>query len=122
MRAGCITQNIAATQTFGTRGIGTSTARLKSGAAKPWGRNHRRRAETRRHPPPLRYGAAPLCIVSHTLKLGRDVGLAKSGFRPTSPKKIQPPVSAGYEGLLFPPEQSEKIFVPTVPQISGDFK
>jgi hypothetical protein len=26
-----------------------------------------------------------------------------------TPKKIQPPVSAGYEGLLFPPEQSEKI-------------
>ena len=25
-------------------------------------------------------------------------------------KKIQPPASAGYEGLLFPPEQSEKIF------------
>jgi hypothetical protein len=38
------------------------------------------------------------------------------------PKKIQPPVSAGYEGLLFPPEQSEKIFVGIVAQVSGYFK
>ena len=30
-------------------------------------------------------------------------------------KKIQPPVSAGYEGLLFPPEQSEKIAQNTRP-------
>jgi hypothetical protein len=42
-------------------------------------------AETgaRRVPPPLRFGAALLCIVSG-LASGRDVGLAKSGFRPTS--------------------------------------
>jgi hypothetical protein len=25
------------------------------------------------------------------------------------PEKVQPPVSAGYEGLLFPPEQSVKV-------------
>jgi hypothetical protein len=37
-------------------------------------------------------------------------------------EKIQPPVSAGYEGLLFPPEQSEKIFVEILPQLSGHFK
>jgi hypothetical protein len=36
----------------------------------------------RRVPPPLRFGAALLCIVSG-LETGRDVGLAKSGFRPT---------------------------------------
>jgi hypothetical protein len=42
--------------------------------------------------------------------------------REISPKKIQPPVSAGYEGLLFPPEQSEKIFVAILPQILGHFK
>jgi hypothetical protein len=39
-----------------------------------------------------------------------------------TPKKIQPPVSAGYEGLLFPPEQSEKIFVAILAQILGHFK
>jgi hypothetical protein len=38
------------------------------------------------------------------------------------PKKIQPPVSAGYEGLLFPPEQSEKIFGVILAQVSGYFK
>jgi hypothetical protein len=38
------------------------------------------------------------------------------------PKKVQPPVSAGYEGLLFPPEQSVKINHPTIPQETGDFK
>jgi hypothetical protein len=49
---------------------------------------------------------------------------ALHGLRPGryDPKKIQPPVSAGYEGLLFPPEQSEKIFVGILPQISGHFK
>ena len=36
-------------------------------------------------------------------------------YDPEPQKKIQPPVSAGYEGLLFPPEQSEKIFVAIVP-------
>jgi hypothetical protein len=38
-------------------------------------------------------------------------GASPRQSRPSSPKKIQPPVSAGYEGLLFPPEQSEKIFL-----------
>jgi hypothetical protein len=37
------------------------------------------RAETR---PPLRFGAALSCVVSR-LEMGREVGLAKSGFRPT---------------------------------------
>jgi hypothetical protein len=36
----------------------------------------------RRDPPPLRFGAALSCVVSR-LEMGRDVGLAKSGFRPT---------------------------------------
>jgi hypothetical protein len=36
----------------------------------------------RRDPPPLRFGAALSCFVSR-LEIGRDVGLAKSGFRPT---------------------------------------
>jgi hypothetical protein len=54
------------------------TVRLKSGADLPleveaqW---------ARRDPPPLRYGAARLCIVSR-LEIGRDVGLAKVGFSP----------------------------------------
>jgi len=38
------------------------------------------------------------------------------------PEKVQPPASAGYEGLLFPPEQSEKIFVAILAQILGHFK
>jgi hypothetical protein len=38
------------------------------------------------------------------------------------PKKIQPPVSAGYEGLLFPPEQSEKTFSNKGAPDFGDFK
>ena len=40
-----------------------------------------------------------------------------------TPKKIQPPVSAGYEGLLFPPEQSEKssrLYWPKFQGISND--
>jgi hypothetical protein len=36
----------------------------------------------RRDPPPLRFGAALLCVVSRR-RVGRDVGFAKSGFRPT---------------------------------------
>jgi hypothetical protein len=36
-----------------------------------------------RDPPPLRFGAARSCGVS-SLVVSRDVGLAKSGFRPTS--------------------------------------
>jgi hypothetical protein len=36
----------------------------------------------RRDPPPLRFGAALACFVSR-VETGRDVGLAKSGFRPT---------------------------------------
>ena len=39
-------------------------------------------------------------------------------------EKIQPPVSAGYEGLLFPPEQSEKILMLQllkIQVISNDF-
>jgi hypothetical protein len=31
------------------------------------------------------------------------------------PKKVQPPVSAGYEGLLFPPEQSVKVTAQIIP-------
>ena len=38
----------------------------------------------RRDPPSLRFGAALSCVVS-SLGTGRDVGLAKSGFRPTGP-------------------------------------
>jgi hypothetical protein len=48
--------------------------------------------------------------------------LSEVAFRDEGPKKIQPPVSAGYEGLLFPPEQSEKIFVDILAQTSGYFK
>jgi hypothetical protein len=36
----------------------------------------------RRDPPPLRFGAALSWVVSR-LEIGREVGLAKSGFRPT---------------------------------------
>ena len=36
----------------------------------------------RRDPPPLRFGTARSCIVS-SIEVGRDVGLAKSGLRPT---------------------------------------
>jgi hypothetical protein len=36
----------------------------------------------RRDPPPLRFGAALSRVVSR-LEMGRDVGLAKSGLRPT---------------------------------------
>ena len=38
------------------------------------------------------------------------------GFEMAGVKKVQPPVSAGYEGLLFPPEQSVKIDKGIVPQ------
>jgi hypothetical protein len=41
----------------------------------------------RRDPPPLRFGAALSCVVSR-LETGRDVGLAKSGFRPTGPRIV----------------------------------
>jgi hypothetical protein len=43
----------------------------------------RAKTSARRDPPPLRFGAALSCFVSR-LEIGRDVGLAKSGFRPTS--------------------------------------
>jgi hypothetical protein len=39
-----------------------------------------------------------------------------------SKKKVQPPASAGYEGLLFPPEQSVKIYKGIIPQGPGEFK
>ena len=41
---------------------GLSTARLKSGAAKSWGKN---RSRARRDPPPLRFGAALLYVLSY---------------------------------------------------------
>jgi len=60
------------------------------------GRNHRQRAEI--------FALPVLFLHADTLK------------------KIQPPVPAGYEGLLFPPEQSEKIFVAKLAQVFGHFK
>jgi hypothetical protein len=50
---------------------------------------------------------------------GRD---ASEGFAIKVPEKVQPPVSAGYEGLLFPPEQSVKIDEGIVPQDELKFK
>jgi len=41
------------------------------------------RHERRRDPPPLRFGAALLFGLSCP-EIGRDVGFAKSGFRPTA--------------------------------------
>jgi hypothetical protein len=38
-------------------------------------------ASPRRDPPPLRFGAAVFRVVSRR-RVGRDVGFAKSGFRP----------------------------------------
>jgi hypothetical protein len=38
-------RNLGVAERFGTRGLGASTARLKSGAAKAWVGNYRRRAE-----------------------------------------------------------------------------
>src|ERR1700751_1919892 len=38
------------------------------------------------------------------------------------PEKVQPPASAGYEGLLFPPEQSVKFTEPIIPQAHAYFK
>ncbi len=42
-------------------------------------------SSARRVPPPLRFGAAWVYVVIHHKPAGRDVGLAKSGFRPTAP-------------------------------------
>jgi hypothetical protein len=39
-------------------------------------------SSARRDPPPLRFGAARFCMVADR-EVGRDVGFAKSGFRPT---------------------------------------
>ena len=57
-------------------GAAAAARRLKSGA------NLRVRV-ARPDPPPRRYGAARLCVVSR-VENGRDVGLAESSFRPTS--------------------------------------
>jgi hypothetical protein len=62
-----------------TMGVATPTAWLKSGADT---RNQDGPSSARRDPPPLRFGAALFCVVSR-LWVGRDVGFAKSGFRPT---------------------------------------
>jgi hypothetical protein len=41
-------------------------------------------SRARRVPPPLRLGAALVYVLIHRKPAGRDVGLAKSGFRPTA--------------------------------------
>jgi hypothetical protein len=57
-----------------SRTHGSNPARLKHGGSSRC---------SSRDQPPLRFGAALFCVVSR-LEVGRDVGLAKSGFRPTS--------------------------------------
>src|SRR5260370_38963708 len=52
---------------------------LKSGAIQP---AKAVSVSPRRDPPPVRFGAALSCVVSR-FEMGRDVGLVKSGFRPT---------------------------------------
>ena len=42
----------------------------------------------RRVPPPLRFGAALVYVLIYHKPAGRDVGLAKSGFRPTAPRAL----------------------------------
>jgi hypothetical protein len=80
MRAGCIAHDMIVFRPLQTRLGGTSTERLKTG---PKSFQQLATSSARRVPPPLRFGAA-LVYVSVTLrKSGRDVGLAKSGFRPT---------------------------------------
>jgi hypothetical protein len=61
------------------------TERLKIGAYKS--KELATRA-ARRVPPPLRFGAALVYVLTHYKPAGRDVGLAKSGFRPTAPRAV----------------------------------
>jgi hypothetical protein len=48
----------------------------------------------RRVPPPLRFGAALVYVLIHHKPAGRDVGLAKSGFRPTALHHSNPSLAA----------------------------
>jgi len=56
------------------------TAHARIGSKPPCSRfEAEQRPQARRVPPPLRFGAALVCVVSG-LETSRDVGLAKSGF------------------------------------------
>ena len=61
------------------------TQRLKTGAYKSKKLATR---SARRVPPPLRFGAALVYVLIHHKPAGREVGLAKSGFRPTAPRAV----------------------------------
>jgi hypothetical protein len=61
------------------------TERLKTGAYKS---KELATRPARRVPPPLRFGAALVYVLIRHKPAGRDVRLAKSGFRPTTPAVV----------------------------------
>jgi hypothetical protein len=76
------------------------TQRLKTGAYKS---KELATRPARRVPPPLRFGAALVYVLIHPKPAGRDVGLAKSGLRPTDQGSYRPfPYVDAYAQL--PPE------------------
>ncbi len=91
-RAAGYTHESGRTQTLdsGQLSIATPRARLKSGANYALADG---RPSARRDPPPLRFGAARPHTASRQ-RVGRDVGFAKSGFRPTGAGPKAPQVHA----------------------------